>query len=785
MIENGSTPFGEALRRYRLAAGLSQERLAERTGLSVRGLSDLERGARRTPRLETIRRLADGLGLDHAGHDALLRAARGANLAMRSASPSEPSHLPVAPTSLIGRDAELRALVDTIRDPTTRLVTLTGPGGVGKSRLALEVATQAADTFPHGAHLIELAPLRDSTLVVPAIAHVLGVRAEGSSPLLSALERFLRDRRVLLLLDNVEHLLAAAPDIAALLAASRDLTLLATSRVPLAIRGEQQHAVNPLPIPAHPDAGTVAASPCGQLFLARTRQVQPDFALDAASARAVTAICRRLDGLPLALELAAAHAKTLPPAALLARLERRLPLLTRGPRDLPERHRTLRDTITWSYDLLEPAERSLFRRLAVFARGWTLGAAIAIAGDDPDALETLSAVINASLATPIDSTDDEPRFTMLETIREFAVEKLRESGEEDATRAALADWVLELVERGGPELVGPDQQRWLARFDAERDNLRAALGWALERGDAMTAMRLANASWQYWLTSGNATEGRRWFDRVLALADGAAPSPELTETWFAAGTLASAQDDYATAEPLLDIALAALEASGESARMARTVHVLGIIALNRDDPARAALLLERALTTYGQPRDVTFAPWRALAHSQLAGALAALDEPERAAEHGTRGLALQREIGSELGEALARFYLGDVARHQNDAVAARRHYRDSIELFTRLGDRWYVLSALSCWLSVAAPDLPPRRAARLLGANAAIREHATTPIWPPYAGPLFAAEAHIRARLSDAGFARAFASGTALDLDAAIAETLALENETGARETDS
>jgi predicted ATPase/transcriptional regulator with XRE-family HTH domain len=781
MSESESSPFGDVLRHYRSAAGLSQERLAERTGLSVRGVSDLERGARRTPRLETVRRLADGLGLGPADRATLLRAARREEAT--PASPLAPSTLPIPPTPLVGRERELAGVLALLRDRATRLVTLTGPGGVGKSRLALEVASVAAAEFPHGAHYVELAPLSDPALVLYAVAHRLGVLIEGGTSVHLALARFLHDRHLLLVLDNVEHLLPAAPDIAGLLAGSPGLTVLATSREPLALRGEQQHPVPPLAIPpggGEPTATDIGSTPAVQLFVARTRQIRPEFDLRDGDAPAVAAICRRLDGLPLALELAAAHTKTLPPTALLARLGRRLPLLTRGYRDLPERHQALEATIAWSHNLLPPGDQRLFRRLAVFARGWSVDAATAVIADTGvDALHGIDALANASMIVPTEGATGEPRFTMLETIREFALEQLRLSGEEDRTREAHAAWVLSIVERGGPELVGPNQPRWVARFDDERDNLRVALDWALTRRDADLALRLAAAAWQYWLARGYGIEGRRWLDRVLALAGDDSTSPALTAARFAAGTLAAAQDDYAAAEPLLEAALAGWQASGETAPLARTLQTLGVIALHRNDAERAANLIERAIDAYGWPVHPAFAPWHALAHSQLAGARSRLGDHERADRLAARGIALQRAAGSELGEAIGMIYLGDLALDRGDNAGARRRYRESIATLARLGDRWYVLVSITGYTAAAVDDLPPRRVARLLGANAAIRAVSGSPVWPRYAELVAAAAERTRAHVGAAAFERAWDAGATLDLDATIAEILDLDDASG------
>jgi hypothetical protein len=454
-------------------------------------------------------------------------------------------------------------------------------------------------------------------------------------------------------------------------------------------------------------------------------------------------------------------------------------MLTRGPRDLPERHQTLDATIAWSYNLLPPGDRRLFRRLAAFARGWTIDAATAVIADTGvDALDGLLALVNASVIVPIESASGEPRFTMLETVREFAAQRLVESGEDDRARDAHVAWVLDLVERGGPELVGPDQLHWLGRFDDERDNLRAALDRTIARGDTDPALRLASASWQYWLARGQATEGRRWLDRVLALA-GAGDSPALMATRFAAGTLAAAQDDYDVAEPLLQAAVDGWQGTGESEPLARTLQTLGVIALNRGEPGRALALLERALATYGSPVHPFFGPWYALLHSQIAGAASSLGDHGRAVRLAAQGVALQRQVGSELGIALGLLYEGDIAMDRGDAAEARRRYGESVATLARLGDRWYVVSLITCWIIAAAAALPPRKVARLLGANAAIRARLATPVYPRYAGALAAAEAHVRALLSEAAFARAWQQGAARDLDATIAEILALDADDG------
>ncbi|MCD6032071.1 MAG: transcriptional regulator, family, partial [Thermomicrobiales bacterium] len=402
--------FGDLLGQHRRAAGLTQEALAEQAGLSVRGISDLERGIRTHPQRETTRMLADALHLVGPEREALLASARRAPVspssrpAFRSLAPlsgSPAARLPVFPGSFVGRATEIAAIRSLLADGGPHLVTLTGPGGTGKTRLAVAIATALRDTFPDGVGFVDLAPLSDPTLVMPRIASSLGVREVAGEPLTETLARHLESRYLLLVLDNCEQVLGAAPEIGSLVAACPQLTLLATSREPLRLRAEQVFPVSPLALPEAPDMALAeqTAVPAIALFVERARASDPAFVLTPQNAAAVVAICRRLDGLPLAIELAAARIRVLPPHALLAQLDHSLPVLTGGARDLPERQRTLRDTIAWSYDLLGPEEQTLFQRLAVFTGGWTLAAAEAVTGcdGDLDVLTGIASLVDKSL----------------------------------------------------------------------------------------------------------------------------------------------------------------------------------------------------------------------------------------------------------------------------------------------------------------------------------------------------------------------------------------------------
>lgn len=529
--------FAELLKGHRVAAGLTQEGLAERAGLSARAVSDLERGVYRAPQRDTVRLLARALNLGDEAHRALEGAIlRGRGPAPRRASaplalptllkpPSAPLHnLPLPPTPLVGRVGEVAAASLLLEREGVRLLTLTGPGGVGKTRLGLQLAWEAYARYADGAYMVQLAAAREPEQVVRAIAETLGLREGGGRSPREDVFAHLRDKSTLLLLDNFEQVISAAPLVAELLATCPRLEIVATSRAALRVRGEREQPVPPLALPAEPGAiapDALLQYPAVDLFVQRAQAVKPTFALTEANAGAIAAICARLDGLPLAIELAAACVKLLPPKVLLARLRGEgrervgtgaaLQVLTGGARDLPERQRTMQDTIAWSYDLLGAGDQALFRRIAVFAGGCTLEAAervCAATGDDSDdaratesmpgtgdVLQGLASLVDKSLLRPHegpgdpspagagdDTPDGEPRVAMLETIREYALERLAASGERDALERRHALYYLELARAAESGLRGPAQARWLGRLAAEVDNLRAALDWAREWG---------------------------------------------------------------------------------------------------------------------------------------------------------------------------------------------------------------------------------------------------------------------------------------------------------------
>ena len=486
--------FGLMLKRLRLAAGLTHEALAERAGISPRTLSDLERGVSRAPRADTLALLVNGLGLDPGQRALLENAARPEEFQDLPAAPG-PTNLPLQLTSFFGRDDEARAIRTLLRRDDIRLITVTGAGGVGKTRLALHLAAQEGAAFPGGIFVVDLAPVADLDGVVQAIGRVLGETANRSlSP--EKLIVLIDGKRVLMLLDNFEHLLGEAPLTVQLARRCPGLKIIATSRAALRVSGEQEFPLAPLPTPnvaRLPSSSDIAAYPSIALFVDRARRTRPDFALTADNAEPVAAICARLDGLPLALELAAARIKTVPPAVMLQRLQESsetssLALLARGPRDAPARQQTLQNTIAWSHDLLNGEDQRLFRRLAVFVGGWTPAAAEAICAFPSETEGAQSIDAGTGLASLLDQNllilggglDDQPRFLMLETIREFALEQLRGSGEDSAVRQRHADYYLAIVESTGAMLFARPPAR--AAYAADHANIQEAFNWLVRRG---------------------------------------------------------------------------------------------------------------------------------------------------------------------------------------------------------------------------------------------------------------------------------------------------------------
>ncbi len=639
------------------------------------------------------------------------------------------TNLPAQATMLVGREREAAEVVALLTRDDVRLLTLTGPGGTGKTRLGLQVAAECLDAFPDGVFFVPLGDVVDPARVILQIAETLGVTEGGGQALVVRLHAAIRAQRLLLLLDNFEQVTAAGPMVSQLLAAAPGLKVLVTSRSALRIYGEREYPVSPLPLPDERrvvSLGALGENAAVRLFVARAQEVRGDFALTAANAQAIAAICARLDGLPLAIELAAARTRLLTPQALLQRLTHSLQVLTGGARDLPARQQTLRGAIDWSYTTLGADEQALFARMAVFAGGGSLTAIETICnapGDlAVDPIDGLSSLADKSLLRQDAGRGDEPRFAMLGTIREYALERLEARGELTALRHAHAAYYAALAEEAEPHLAGAAQAEWLARLEVEHDNVRVAVRGALAGPEQEMALRLVGAFWRFWAIRGYLSEGRRWMERALAHGDAAPPSLRAKALDGLAALMRAQGDDagararyeesltirraadhqagiahslsnlagmardrgeYATARAQYEESLAIRQATGDSEAVTRTLINLGILAQRQGDTATARTRYEASL-----------AIGRRYGHAQaIAHALANLGViAQQQGDHATarsryeESLAAGRAMGdtATIGSALNN--LGAVAKQQGDLVAARAFYQQSLDLRRELGD---------------------------------------------------------------------------------------------------
>jgi predicted ATPase/DNA-binding XRE family transcriptional regulator len=677
--------FAGRLRELRRAAGLTQEELAARAGLSPAAVGTLERGVRSRPYPHTVRALADALNASEEERAALLASVpeRGGVTPPVTEAVSPPP-LPGHATAIVGRERELAGIAGLLTAPETRLLTLTGPGGVGKTRLATEAARTLLDRgrFRDGVAFVELAPLTDPALVLTAAAQALGLReavAAGGRTPAEVLRLYLQGGSFLLVLDNLEQVIEAAPEVADLVESCTDLTVLATSRAPLRVRGEQEYPVPPLPLPdlaRNPTEDQILESPSGRLFLERARSVSPEFRIDGDNAADVARICRRLAGLPLAIELAAAKIRFLDPASLLSRLDQ---VLSAAPaRDLPERQRTMRSTLDWSHGLLTEPQRILFRRLSVFAGGFTLPAAEAVGengGRAEGVLEELGALTEQSLVTVDRESQDGARYGMLEPVKQYAFEMLEGSGEAAEARRRHAEHFVALAQTADPALLGPDHAIWLGRLEREHDNLREALRWARESGDVRTGLRLAGELGWFWWMRAHLHEGRRWTEEFLGrdAAEGSAP-------------------DLGPAR-------------------AKAVLNAGRLAFGQGDLDRAAGILEEGVDLYRRLGDERGA---AFALAELGQLLRARGEHDRAAALSEEGLALGRGAGDTLAAAIALNTLGHIARHRGDSGPASALHAESLAMFRTMGNERGIAYALAS-LGIAALESGELERAEALG----------------------------------------------------------------------
>ena len=717
---NETITFGGWLKQRRNELGVTQDELAERLGYSPVMLGKIEAGARR-PSGQIVTMLADYFRVPDDEREAFAIFARagraegvsigvldgGGTLAPWRAAASRYTNLPLALTPLIGREEEEGALLDLLLQPPSRarLVTLTGAPGIGKTRLALQVASKLVERFDEGVYFVELAPVSDPEMVVSAIAQTLGVREVGGQAIEGMLRQHMQSRRMLLVLDNFEQVLDAAPAVSALVEASPWLKMLVTSREALHVRGERRFPVLPLAVPnlsQTEDLHALVANSSIQLFVERAQAVQPGFTLTQENARDVAAICARLEGLPLAIELAAARARFLSPQAMLLRLEDRLDVLTGGARDLPERQRALRSTIEWSYDLLSDGEQELFRRLSVFVGGFTREAAEAVCdlevGDRGSVLERLESLVDKSLLNVgegfrrNESADRAPRFTMLEMISEYAFERLKESAESREVQERHAGYFLRLAEEAEPELRGPQQIAWLNRLDMEHDNIRAALRWALESKASGIGLRLVGALRWFWTLRSYLSEGLRWARAALAMPDAKARSAARARALWSAGALAWQQGDP-QARAFLEESVALWREIGDKRGLGHALSVLAMAVLQQGQPETAhALQLEsvEVLRAAGAKLELS------LALNALSISMWALEDAgasnyhvgykEHRAWH-EEAVQLARETGDVWNLALQLRGLGWAAMRQGRYAEARSLYQESLALHGEIGTR--------------------------------------------------------------------------------------------------
>jgi predicted ATPase/DNA-binding SARP family transcriptional activator len=712
----------------------------------------LYRAGRQAEALETYREahrvFLDELGLEPGPELRELEQAILRQDESLSRRPLPEGNVPVPVSTLVGRTRDLEEICATLRSGSSRLLTLTGPGGAGKTRLGIEAANALAAELTDGTFFVPLDAIREPALLLPAIAHALGVRESAERPLIESLTERLAGRRVLVLLDNFEQLAHAAPLLSEILEAAPSLTFLVTSRAALRLTGEREYPIDPL-----------SPSDAVALFVDRAQAADPSFRLTEENAAALEEICARLDGLPLALELAAARTKLLPPQAMLARLDERLELLSRGPRDKPARHRALRDTIGWSYELLAAEEQALFARLSVFSGGCTLESAVAVCDASLDAT---AALLDDSLLERAGE-----RLRMLETIREYALERLDEDESATDVRRRHAEHFLKLAESESPA----SQADWLAQLDVERDNLRAALAWAFEAGENRLALRLASSLWEFWWVRGHLAEGRRWLDEAIERG-GSEPSDIRARALHAAASLATRQGDYERAAELSEQSLALWEELGDVSGTARALLSLGTVAAEQGDQERAISLSERAAELYRESGDRR---GHALAVSNLGGIALERGEYAKAASLSEQAYGLFETLEDSEGMAFALVNQGFAALSEHEHERALDLLRQALRRLAELGFRDVIGYCFEGLAAVLAFTGQADASARLLGAAEALRESLGVDLAPAERKTHEETADAVRGALGEEQFSAGWRLGRELALDEAIAYALAAE----------
>jgi predicted ATPase len=685
-----------------------------------------------------------------------------------------PSNLPALASSFVGRERELEALQELFRKEEVRLVTLIGPGGTGKSRLAIQAAERLLGDFPGGVFLVNLAPVEDASLVAATVAQTLGIKERGDEPVLADIKRHLERREMLLLLDNFEHVLAAASLGTELLSASAKLKVLVTTRTALRLAGEHEFQVPPLEVPqGSVDLATALQSDAVALFVQRAKAVRPDFELTSADVASVVEICSRLDGLPLALELAAARTKVLTPAALLGRLDRHLQLLTGGGADRPERQQTLRATIDWSYSLLDDEEQRLFRRFSTFMGGCTLEAAEAVLdaeGDGSlDVFDGVASLVDKSLLAQAPGTAVENRLRMLRTVRDFAFEELLENGEADAIRLRHARYFCGLAEAAESELDGAHENDWLLRLDAEYANMRAALAWSVE-SDALNraersllALRMAGALGRFWYRRSRLIEGSRWLEEAIAGDPGGFPA-ERAKALRMLGVLFEERLQTTRAVELFNESLAIYRELGDDKRIAGTLNSLGVAvsALGEFEQGRA--FLEESLAIKEASGD---SEGVATSLGNLAVLAMEQRELERSEDLFNRSIDLSERIDDRWGVTIGKGNLAVVTLEQGDPARAWRLVSEAVAGFSELGDLDGIADCLETFAAIAVAEARPELAGRLAGAAESLRVEIDSPKRPADKAWLDGYLSQGGDQLAPGEFDAALAAGRALSPEAA------------------